>query len=90
MSCEILEAAVVCSLSLSSLFVFSCFALFVQQKKTTTTYQKDESDLADSLSPTPPLFSSFFFGLFTLETLVSGQRREVELSRCVSFLLSKA
>lgn len=37
-------------------FVFSCFALFVQQKKTTTTYQKDESDLADSFfSPPFPL-----------------------------------
>lgn len=86
MSCEILEAAVVCSLSLSSL-LSSLALLFCLTKKTTTTYQKDESDLADSLFP--PL-SSFFLGLFTLETLDSGQKREVELNCCVSFLLSKA
>lgn len=87
MSCEILEAAVVCSLSLSSL-LSSLALLFLFNKK-----RQQQHIRRTSLTSLTAFFlplSSFFFGLFTLETLDSGQKREVELNCCVSFLLSKA
>lgn len=68
-------------------FVFSCFALLFNKKRQQQHIRR--TSLTSLTAFFLPL-SSFLFGLFTLETLDSGQKREVELNCCVSFLLSKA
>lgn len=71
-------------------FVFSCFALLFNKKRQQQHIRRTSlTSLTAFFLPLFPLFF-FFFGLFTLEMLDSGQKREVELNCCVSFLLSKA